>query len=165
MSSFLDNIDLTNRDLWEVEYFEIVVADVHPTFGPLAIADFDIPIFRRSRIMAARFHNRVARPWWKGCYLKQSVAAPASFDISGSVEVARLRIPLDQRTTNREQLLFFPDSCPRVWKLTASVPHWHQEAHITIWCYTGQLPPYFLHTINTVENKVEQILRLSNGNT
>ena len=94
MNSFLNDIDLTNSDLWEVEYFEIVLAELHPTY------DFEIPIFRRSRIMAARFHNPVARPWWKlGCYLKQSIAAPVSIDVSGSVEVARWRIPLYQRTT------------------------------------------------------------------
>ncbi|MFB2980869.1 hypothetical protein [Microseira sp. BLCC-F43] len=160
MNSFLNDIDLTNSDLWEVEYFEIVLAELDLDYRQLAIADFEIPVFRRSRIMAARFHNPVARPWWKlGCYLKQSVAAPVS------IEVNRWKIPLYHHTINKEQLMFFPDSCPRVWRLTASIPHWHQEAHITVWRYIGDLPPSFLSTISVVENKVDQILqRLSNGN-
>ncbi|MFB2976451.1 hypothetical protein [Microseira sp. BLCC-F43] len=167
MSSFLNDIDLSNSDLCEVEYFEIVLADLHPTYGRLAIADLAIPIFRRRRIMAARFHNPVARPWWKlGCYLKQSIPAPVTIDSSGSIEVTRWRIPLYQRTTNREQLIFFPDSSPRVWRLTASIPRWHLEAHITVWRYIRELPPSFWQTINVVENKVDQILeRLSNRNT
>ncbi|MFB2977411.1 hypothetical protein [Microseira sp. BLCC-F43] len=167
MSSFFFDVNLSNGDLWELEYFEIQLAPINPDYGRLAIADFDIPLFQRSRIMAARFHNPVARPWWKlGCYLKQSIPAPTSFDVSGSVEVAKWRIPLYNRTTTREQVLFFPDSSPRVWRLTASIPHWHQEAHITVWRFIGELPPYFSQTINVIENKLEQILdRLPSGNT
>ncbi|MFB2976839.1 hypothetical protein [Microseira sp. BLCC-F43] len=165
MSSFND-VDLSNSDFWEVEHFEIVLAQLHPEHGRLAIPDFDVPVFRRSRIMAARFHNPVAKPWWKlGCYLNQSIAAPAALDPSGAVQVASWRIPLYQHATNKKQLVFFPALTPRTWKLTASVPRWHQQAHITVWRYTGELPPPFWETISVIDSKTNQILeRLSSGN-
>jgi len=166
MSSFFNDIDLSNGDLWEVEHFEIVIAPLDPIYGRLAIADFDIPLFRRSRIMAARFFNPVARPWWKlGCFLNQSIAAPSSIDPSGSVNVTTWRIPLYHPVANKNQLVFFPDSSPRVWRLTASIPHWHQQAQVTIWRYTGALPN-FLQTINNIETKVDRVIEiLSSGNS
>jgi len=161
MSSFLYDVDLSNSDLWETEHFEIVVAPLDPTYGRLAIADFDIPLYRRSRIMAARFFNPVARPWWKlGGFLNQSIPAPVDMDVTTSVDVQTWKIPLYNPITNKKQLVFFPDSAPRIWRLTASIPRWHQEIQVSIWRYTGELPPNFLQQVNAVSGKIDQILEI-----
>lgn len=166
MHANITNVNLANGDLWEVEHFETQVGQLTSDNKRLAIPDFQIPIYRRSRIMAARFFNPVAKPYWKlGCYLKQSVAAPAALDPSGFVELAAWRVPLHLPNLTRNQRLFFPDPVATTWQLLASVPTWHQEAHITVWSYTGEISTPLIDQIETIRaqqveinNKLNQLL-------
>jgi|GEM_PF-6181395 len=138
MHSGFSDIDLANSNYWETESFSQQTSVLTPDGSHRVIADFDIPLFNRSRIMAARFFNPFGKPWWKlGCHLNQTIPAP--FGPSESLIVASWRIPLYLASSKR-QLIFFPDPVSSVWRLTASVPSWHTESQIIIWRFTGDLP-------------------------
>ena len=132
MSSGIVGADLTNSGYWELESFVLrsVSGAGENAFRP--IGNVALPIFQRSRIMAATFENSVARPWWyRGCWLNQLVAVNAIG--SSLANVASWHVPLVH------PLIFMPDTAPLVWQLSVSVPYWHKEARITIYRFTGEI--------------------------
>ncbi|MCL1468680.1 hypothetical protein [Argonema galeatum] len=161
-SDFLD-IDLSNSNFWEIETFVQQVASLTPDGKKLAIANFDIPLFARSRIMAARMSNPFAKPWWKlGCFLSQTIPAP--FVFNESLKIQTWKVPLYSEL-NKTQAIFFPDPVSFIWRLSASVPTWHEEAEITIWRFTGDLPGLPIQQLLLmrsrqvqIENKINEIL-------
>lgn len=137
--NFVDiyNAELTNSNFWEVEQFVIRQAQrttIRGEYSYYPIPDFTIPVFQRSRVMAAEVSNPAARLTWRlGCYLKQSIPAPFATDPSSYSEVFSWRIPL------RSLKIFFPSPSVNPWQLRASVPYWHEEVRITIYRFTGEV--------------------------
>lgn len=142
--------ELNNSNFWEIEQFVIRQAQlgmVGTTQGYYPIPDFTIPLFQRSRVMAAQFQNLNARPTWRlGCYLKQSIPAPFATDPTDFSDIISWRIPL------RSLQIFFPSTCTNPWQLRASIPYWHEEARLTIYRFTGAVNEPLLSQVAQILN-------------
>lgn len=150
------NASLTNSDLWEVESFVIrtaATAQVNGQTGFYQIDDFVIPIFERSRVMAASFDNSKAEPHWKrGCYLKQSIPSPGGVSPDAFFDFRSFHIPL-----NSSQI-FFPLSVVGPWQLRAAIPRWHEEAQVTVYRFTGTVDAPLAARLTEIENKINSLI-------
>lgn len=150
------NSNLTNSDLWEVENFTI--KEVQRTMignreGYYPIPDFTIPVFQRSRIMAANFNNILAKPHWRlGCYIKQSIPAPSGVEPDAFADIASFRISLHTLQ------IFFPLPVVNAWQLRASVPEWHERAELTIYRFTGTIDAPLAQRLTEIETKLNTLV-------
>lgn len=146
------NGDLTNSNLWEVEYFAIrevqrTTVGNNPAYYP--ITDFVLPVYQRSRIMACNFNNPLAKPHWKrGCYIKQSIPAPGGVEPDAFFDIASFLIPL------HTGLVFFPLSVVSNWQLRASIPDWHEIAQVTIYRFIGAINAPLAARLTQIESQL-----------
>ena len=150
--SGLVGVDLTNSDYWQAEIFETRAV---PGTGPDAfkpIPDFELPIFQRSRVMAASFSNPLAAPHWRrGCFIKQC-AGIGSIDAGSLADIATWHCPL------WHPIIFFPDPSALVWRLRCSVPYWHRQVSVAIYRYTGEIDLPLSTQLKTLDGKLDQLL-------
>ncbi|MFB2921185.1 MULTISPECIES: hypothetical protein [Aerosakkonema] len=151
----IQGLPLQNGDLWEGEFFGI---KTKPISGDtrIAIPDFEIPLSARSPIMAARCIAPSSKPSWRlGCYVNQQIPAPGiavgsdSIDISSSVLVKRFRIPI-YRSSDKKQTLMFMNPAPQIWRLTCSVPPWHDEIQLAVFRYTGEISDKYQQILEAI---------------